>query len=47
MAKRNPHSQGIAPQSGPDRRSLLMGTVSTAANRIRRLPIRIESLLSV
>src|SRR5690242_4305567 len=31
MAKRNPHSRGIAPQSGPDRRSLLMGTVSTAA----------------
>jgi xanthine dehydrogenase YagT iron-sulfur-binding subunit len=29
MAKRNPHS--ITSQSGPDRRSLLMGTVSTAA----------------
>jgi xanthine dehydrogenase YagT iron-sulfur-binding subunit len=31
MAKRHPHSGTIAPQSGPDRRSLLMGTVSTAA----------------
>jgi xanthine dehydrogenase YagT iron-sulfur-binding subunit len=31
MAKRHPHSETIAPQSGPDRRSLLMGTVSTAA----------------
>ena len=31
MVKRHPHSETIAPQSGPDRRSLLMGTVSTAA----------------
>ena len=31
MAKRPPHYGTIAPQSGPDRRSLLMGTVSTAA----------------
>jgi xanthine dehydrogenase YagT iron-sulfur-binding subunit len=31
MAKRHPHSGTITPQSGPDRRSLLMGTVSTAA----------------
>jgi xanthine dehydrogenase YagT iron-sulfur-binding subunit len=31
MAKRHLHSRTIAPQSGPDRRSLLMGTVSTAA----------------
>jgi xanthine dehydrogenase YagT iron-sulfur-binding subunit len=31
MAKRNPHSGTITPQSGPDRRSLLMGTVSAAA----------------
>jgi hypothetical protein len=26
MTKRNPHSGTITPQSGPDRRSLLMGT---------------------
>ena len=31
MAKHHPHSETITPQSGPDRRSLLMGTVSTAA----------------
>ena len=31
MAKRRLHSGTITPQSGPDRRSLLMGTVSTAA----------------
>jgi xanthine dehydrogenase YagT iron-sulfur-binding subunit len=31
MTKRNPHSGTITPQSGPDRRSLLMGTVSSAA----------------
>jgi hypothetical protein len=31
MAKRHPHSGTITPQSGPDRRSLLMGTVSSAA----------------
>jgi hypothetical protein len=31
MAKRHPHSGTITPQSGPDRGSLLMGTVSTAA----------------
>ena len=31
MAKRDPDSGTVAPQSGPDRRSLLMGTVSTAA----------------
>jgi xanthine dehydrogenase YagT iron-sulfur-binding subunit len=31
MAKRHPHSGTITSQSGPDRRSLLMGTVSTAA----------------
>jgi|SRR5262249_44282855 xanthine dehydrogenase YagT iron-sulfur-binding subunit len=31
MAKHRPHSGTITPQSGPDRRSLLMGTVSTAA----------------
>jgi xanthine dehydrogenase YagT iron-sulfur-binding subunit len=31
MAKCNPRSGTILPQSGPDRRSLLMGTVSTAA----------------
>jgi len=31
MAKRHPHPGTIAPQPGPDRRSLLMGTVSTAA----------------
>jgi xanthine dehydrogenase YagT iron-sulfur-binding subunit len=31
MAKRDPHSGTIALQSCPDRRSLLMGTVSTAA----------------
>jgi xanthine dehydrogenase YagT iron-sulfur-binding subunit len=31
MAKRNPHSRAITPQLGPNRRSLLMGTVSTAA----------------
>jgi xanthine dehydrogenase YagT iron-sulfur-binding subunit len=31
MVKRHPLSGTIAPQSGPDRRSLLMGTVSTAA----------------
>jgi xanthine dehydrogenase YagT iron-sulfur-binding subunit len=31
MAKRHPHSGTITLQSGPDRRSLLMGTVSTAA----------------
>jgi xanthine dehydrogenase YagT iron-sulfur-binding subunit len=31
MAKRHRHSGTFTPQSGPDRRSLLMGTVSTAA----------------
>jgi xanthine dehydrogenase YagT iron-sulfur-binding subunit len=31
MAKRDSRSGTIAPQRGPDRRSLLMGTVSTAA----------------
>jgi xanthine dehydrogenase YagT iron-sulfur-binding subunit len=31
MAKRHPDSGTLTPQSGPDRRSLLMGTVSTAA----------------
>jgi hypothetical protein len=31
MVKRHPHSGTITPQSGPDRRSLLMGTVSNAA----------------
>jgi xanthine dehydrogenase YagT iron-sulfur-binding subunit len=31
MAKRNPQSGTITPRSGPDRRSLLMGTVSSAA----------------
>jgi hypothetical protein len=31
MAKRDPSSGTIMPQSGPDRRSVLMGTVSSAA----------------
>jgi xanthine dehydrogenase YagT iron-sulfur-binding subunit len=31
MANRHPHSGTITPQSGPDRRSLLTGTVSTVA----------------
>ena len=31
MRKRHSHSETITPQSGPDRRSLLMGTVSSAA----------------
>jgi xanthine dehydrogenase YagT iron-sulfur-binding subunit len=31
MTKRDPSSGTIMPQSGPDRRSVLMGTVSTAA----------------
>jgi hypothetical protein len=31
MAKRHPDSATITTQSGPDRRSLLMGTVATAA----------------
>jgi xanthine dehydrogenase YagT iron-sulfur-binding subunit len=34
MAKRHLHSRTITPQSGPDRRSLLMGTVSTAATPV-------------
>jgi len=31
MGKRHPHSETIASRSGPDRRSLLVGTASTAA----------------
>jgi xanthine dehydrogenase YagT iron-sulfur-binding subunit len=31
MAQRNPHSGTFMPQSGPDRRTLLVGTVSSAA----------------